>query len=101
MSNCKSTTVDIVDAYSHIDTILSFYKTMRTNVDKEFHGVHLYAVRMAESVGVQPSKSRTSALQRDRSNIEADTAEEWYKLNIAIHIISDLAKTASSLLCLL
>ena len=49
-------------------------------VDKEFQGVYLHAVRMAESVGVQPSKPRTCARQRDRSNIVADTVEEWYKL---------------------
>ena len=104
-------TVDIVDAYNQIDRVLTYYKFIRNNVDSEFHKVYAHAERMATSVDTEPCKPRSCARQTNRPNVATLTVEEWYKVNVAIpfldHIITDLesrfsplAKTASSLLCL-
>ena len=103
--------MDIVDAYNQIDRVFTYYKFIRNNVDSEFHKVYAHAERMATSVDTEHCKPRSCARQTNRPNVATLTVEEWYKINVAIpfldHIITDLesrfsplAKTASSLLCL-
>ena len=64
---------------------------------------------MEVSVNVEPSKPRTCIRQRNRPNGEAETTEEWYRVNVAVafldNIISELdsklsavAQTSSQLL---
>ena len=71
--------------------------------------MYLQAERMGVAVNVQPSKPRSCVHQRHRPNADADTIEEWYKVNVALpfmdHIIveletqfSVLAQTSSKLL---
>ena len=106
----QSRTLDIVDAYKQIETIIAHYKFLRTSIDVEFHKIYLHAERMAVSVSVQPCKPRTCERQRNRPNVATTSIEEWYKVNVAIpfidHIIADLvsrfsplARTASCSLC--
>ena len=49
---------------------------------------------MASAVNVDPCKPRTCARQRNRPNAEAETVEEWYRVNVAVpfldHIIAEL-----------
>ena len=103
-------TLDIVDAYNGISSIVTFYRSFRQNIDNNFY-IFEHTKRMATVVNVEPSKPRSCSRQRNRPNVVACTVEEWYKINVAIpfidHIISDLeshfssnAKTVSSLLCL-
>ena len=103
-------TLDIVDAYNGISSIVTFYRSLRQNIDNSFY-VFEHAKRMVIAVNVEPSKPRSCSRQRNRPNVVACTVEEWYKINVAIpfidHVISDLesrfsshAKTASLLLCL-
>ena len=105
----QSTTIDIIDAYQQIDEIKSFYKEVRKNITDEFHKVYQQSKRMAATVNVEPSKPRSCARQRHRPNADAETIEDWYRVNVAIpfldHIIqeldsrfSGLAQTASKLL---
>ena len=67
---------------------------------------------MAACANVEPAKPRTCNRQRDRPNVQVDSIEEWYRINVAIpfldHITSELdsqfsqlAITASQLLCLI
>ena len=67
------------------------------------------AERIGASVNVEPSKPRTYIHQRNWSNGETGTMEEWYMVNVAVslldHIISKLdfkfstvAQTLSQLL---
>ncbi len=90
----QGTEVDIMEAYNQIDDIKSCYKTIRENVNIEFHKVYLQAERMGESVNVDPSKPRSCARQRNRPNAAAENIEDWYRINVAIpfidHIITEL-----------
>ena len=101
--------MDIVEAYHRIDEVKQFYKETRKSIDLEFHKMYLQAERMGVAVNVQPSKPRSCVHQRHRPNTDADTIEEWYKVNVALpfmdHIIveletqfSVLAQTSSKLL---
>ena len=105
--------VDIVAAHKMIGDITQVYSGERANVDSGFHKIYGHAVRMADKVGSQPSKRRSgqNLKQQHHSNAPAETIEEYYKRNSAIpfldHVISNfesrcssLARTASSLLCL-
>ena len=96
-----------------IGDITQVYSGERAKVDSGFHKIYEHAVRMADKVGSQPSKRRSgqNLRQQHRSNAPAETIEEYYKRNSAIpfldHVISNLesrfsplARTASSLLCL-
>ena len=107
----QSSTMDTIDAYQQIDEIKIFYSEMRKNIDEHFHKTYEQSERMAAAVDVQPSKSRSCARQRHRPDAEAETIEDWYKINVAIpfldHIIqeienqfSPMAQTASKLLSL-
>lgn len=107
----QSSTLDILKAYKEIDDIKSYLKSLRDKISPEFHKVFLQAERMGASVNVDPSRPRSCTRQRNRPNAEADSVEDWYRVNVAIpfldHIIaeldsqfSQLAKTASQLLCL-
>lgn len=105
----QSTTIDIIDAYQQIEEIKAFYSEIRKNIGEEFHKVYEQSERMATAVNVQPSKPRSCGRQRHCPNAEAETTEDWYKVNVAIpfldHIIqeiesqfSPMAQTASKLL---
>lgn len=87
----QSRTFDVVDAHCKIDSIQSYYKVVRQNIDRDFHKVYVHAERMAEAVNVQPS---SCGRQINRHNVVTSTIEGWYKFNVAIpfidHIIADL-----------
>ena len=64
---------------------------------------------MAATVNVEPSKPRSCARQQHRPNADAETIEDWYRVNVAIPFLdhtnqeldfrfSALAQTASKLL---
>ena len=93
--------MDIIDAYRQTDEIKIFYSEMGKN-SEHFHKISEQSERMAAAVDVQPSKPRSCARQRHRPNVEAETIEDWYKVNIAIpfleHIIQEISQTASKLL---
>ena len=52
-------------------------------------------------MNVQPSKPRTCIRQRNRPNAEAETVEEWYRVNVAVpfldHIIVELDSQFSAI----
>ena len=70
--------------YTEIEALKSLYKSIRTNIDAEFHKVYQQAVRMGAAVNVEPSKPRSCSRQRNRPNIVTESTEEWYKVNVAI-----------------
>ena len=105
----QSRTLDIIEAYQHVDDIKQFYKELRKNSEVDFHKVYQQAERMATAVNVDPSKPRSCARQRNRPNAQVETVEEWYRVNVAVpfldHILAELdsqfsvlAQTSSKLL---
>ena len=93
-------TLDIVYVYNGISSIVTFYQSLRQNIDNSFYNIFEHAKRMATAVNVEPSKPRSCSRQRNRPNVVGYTVEEWYKINVAIpfidHIISDLESRFSS-----
>lgn len=96
----QSSTLDILAAYEEIDEIKRFYKQIRTNVHEDFSKVYKQAERMAVAVNVESSKPRTCARQRNRPNAQAETVEEWYKVNVVIpfldHVVAELESQFSA-----
>ena len=97
----QSSTLDILEAYQQIEEVKRFYTGIRNDIQADFNQVYKQSERMATAVNVEPSKSRTCARQRSRPNAEAETVEEWYKVNVAIpfldHIITELDSQFSAL----
>ena len=98
-----------LEAFQQIDEVKRFYRKLRDTIQENFSKVYQQAERMGVSVNVEPSKPRTCIRQRNRPNAEAETTEEWYRVNVAVpfldHIISELdskfsavAQTSSRLL---
>lgn len=93
--------MDIIDAYQQIDEIKMFYKEIRKNIASEFKKVYQQGERMAITVNVQPSKPRSCSRQGHRPNADAETVEDWYRVNVAIpfldHILNELESQFSSM----
>ena len=66
---------------------MTFYQSLRQNIDNNFYNIFEHAKRMATAVNVEPSKPRSCSRQRNRPNVVACTVEEWYKINVAILFI--------------
>ena len=85
--------MDILEAYQQIE-VKRFYRAFRKDIQTNFNQVYKQSERMAAAVDVEPAKPRTCAHQKNRPNAEAETVEEWYKVNVAIpfldHIITEL-----------
>ena len=105
----QSTTLDIIEAHSMIDSTKAVYKEERQNVDAQFQIIYDHAVRMAEKVSVIPTMPQQTKRQQYRSSAPAESVIDYYRKNVAVpfidHIIANLdrrfsvlAVTASSLL---
>ena len=90
----QSTTMDILKAYQQIEEVKRFYRGLRKNIQTDFNQVYRQSERIAAAVDIEPAKPRTCARQKNRPNAEAETVEEWYKVNVAIlfldHMITEL-----------
>ena len=63
---------------------------MRKNIEEEFHKVYQQSERMATAVNVQPSKPRSCARQRHHPNADAETIEDWYRINEAVPFLDHI-----------
>lgn len=97
----QSSTLDILQAFQEVDEIKHFYKKIRETIQEDFIKIYKQAERMGAAVNVEPSKPRTCIRQRNRPNAEAETVEEWYRVNVAVpfldHIIVELDSQFSAL----
>ena len=105
----QATTNDVIEAFGMVEDVRTTYTKLREQIDTSFGHVFEHAVRMAQAVHVEPSMLRITSLQKNRSNTPAETAQEYYRRNLAIpfvdHIIvhlesrfSCLSKQSASLL---
>ena len=94
----QSTTLDILQ---EVDQVKHFYKRTRESIQEGFINIYEQAERLGTAVNVQPSKPRTCIRQRNRPNAEAETVEEWYRVNVAVpfldHIIVELDSQFSAI----
>ena len=97
----QSTSLDIINAFTQINDVTSYYKTIRNNISQEFQKIYQQAERMGAVINVEPSKPRSCSRQINRPNATAESVEGWYKINVAIpfvdHIISELTSQFSQL----
>ena len=63
-------------------------------MDQQTGKVFQQAVRLASSLGTEPSKPRSCGRQQHRANVEATRVETWHRVNVVIsfvdHIIEDI-----------
>ena len=87
--------------YFRVDKVKHFYKRTRESIQEVFIKIYEQAERLGTAVNVQPSKPRTCTCQRNRPNAEAETVEEWYRVNVAVpfldHIIVELDSQFSAI----
>ena len=82
---------DIFKGYYMIDTIVSDLMDYRRNVDKEFSIWYGFAVKMANSIDVEPSTPRIAKYwSKYRNNVDHDSTESYYKRSIAVPFLDDI-----------
>ena len=72
----QSKKLDIVDAYNGISSIVTFYQSLKQNIDNNFFYFFEHAKRMATAINVEMSKPRSCSRKRNRPNVVACTVEE-------------------------
>ena len=97
----QSTTLDIIEAHSMINSIKDVYKEERRRIEESFQVIYDQSVRLADKVGSIPFMPHIAMRQQYRSNETAESVFDYFKKNVAIpfldHIISNLDEQFSSL----
>ena len=80
----QSRALDIIQAVQHIFTLKQVLSDACSNIDKQFHAIHLNAKRCAHKFGVTVVAPRRCSRQTARENHPGDTTEEYYHRSLAI-----------------
>lgn len=70
---------------------MALCKNITSNVSGEIHIIYQQSERMATAVGEIPSKPRSCARQKHRSNAEAESVEDWYRINVAVPFLDHIS----------
>ena len=82
---------DIFQAYHMIDSVIEDLCMKRANVEKDFADWYEQAVKMAQSVDVQPNKLRTAKCwSRFRNNVESDGIEDYLRRSVAVPFLDSI-----------
>ena len=88
---------DIFQAYHMIDSVIENLCMKRENVEKEFAEWYEQAVKMAQSVSVEPNKPRTAKCwSRFRDNVESDGIEEYFRRSVAVPFLDSITTQLKS-----
>ena len=88
---------DIIQAYHMIDSIIEDLSMKRANIEKEFADWYGQAVKMAQSVDVQPNKPRTTRCwSRFRDNVESVDIEEYFRHSVAFPFLDSITSQLRS-----
>ena len=71
--NLQGRTIDVVKAYSLVQSCIEDMKHLREIMDDEFKIIYQQAERMATKLSVEPAIPRTVARQMHRNNVPAKT----------------------------
>ena len=83
--------IDILDAYSLIDSIKDVYDDIRKKLDSGvFRQIYTQAIRMADAVGTSPSQPRVTGRQQHCSNVPSQTTEDHYLQNLVIPFVDHI-----------
>ena len=90
MRSLQSRALDIIQAVQHISTLKQVLSDARSNIDQQFHAIHLNAKRRADKFGVTVVAPRRCSRQIVRENHPGDTTEEYYRRYLAIPFLDHL-----------
>jgi hypothetical protein len=76
--------IDIVNAYNHINFVLTTLKHAREDIEATHSRMYDRAVHLASSVSVTESLPRTTNWQQHRSNTPATMPSEYFKRTLTI-----------------
>ena len=97
----QSSSLDICKAYKSVTCTVRAVQMVRDEVDKYSHQWLDLAVEKSDAVGAEgPCIPRRCGRQRNRSNVPAETAEEYFKRTVIIpfldHLLTQLSDRFSS-----
>ena len=80
-----------------IDSVVEDLSMKRANIEKEFADWYEQAVKMAQSVDVQPNKPRTTRCwSRFRDNVESVDIEEYFRRSVAFQFLDSITSQLRS-----
>ena len=79
-----------------LDNITERLTALRADSDTEFKLIFTKAQRMAESQGVEIVKPRITKRQKYRNNVNAETAEEYYRKTFYLPFIDSVVGSLKS-----
>lgn len=88
----QSVNFDLFIAVEHVDTVISQVKKMRLDIDQVFSNIFEKTETLIKSVDDQECIKipRTVARQQNRSNVMVATAQEYFRITVAIPFFDDL-----------
>lgn len=88
---------DVIYAYGEVRTIVDLSQKMREESEREFSSIFAETTKLGKELygdDFEPKQPRVSGRQMNRSNIEAGTAEEYYRIThfneFLSHVIAEL-----------
>ena len=75
--NLQGRTIDVVKAYSLVQSCIEDMKHLREIMDDEFKIIYQQAERMATKLSVEPAIPRSVARQMHRNNVPAENPEDY------------------------
>jgi len=66
------------------------YRSQREDIEVVYRTIYRHAVRMADTVGVEPTKPRHVSRMQHRANVPAESTEQYYLRNMAIPFVDYL-----------
>ena len=80
-------TIDTVKAYQEVQSCILDMRVVRDKIGEEFLFIYRQAERITTSLDVSSSVPRTVSSQMHRSNIPANTPEEYYRRVLVIPVL--------------
>lgn len=92
--NLQSEAKDIMKAVTEVKHVITALKRARENVSVHHREWFATVEQISDSVGIEPTLPRLCARQRNRSNVPAENACEYYRQVISIPLL-DHARTGT------
>ena len=81
---------NVLYTMSEVTTVAETFSNLRENFILYSKELYTEAVRLAESVGVEPTVPRLCGCQTKRANTPATSLEEYYKLSFVLPFMDHL-----------
>ncbi|XP_078679498.1 52 kDa repressor of the inhibitor of the protein kinase-like [Branchiostoma floridae x Branchiostoma belcheri] len=88
----QGSTMDVVTAYEKVDHVLTEMRAIRQSAEEEFSRVFRTATEMAERVGNNMEIPRRCGRQTQRSNVEADSPEVYFRRSVFLPFVDSMVE---------